>query len=205
MYDRFVRSAQIDANNWRDPQHDLEAIRRADADERKQIELFLVTRGVRHYIDAEALALLDTPRAREVLREAYRSGSTEIRAAVAWLPPELIAQDERLAELVRRIDEADAYEGLSLTLAQIETTRPPEVIEAMLRRIATDPGVAAVHYAAMLFYLKGIAAEAFDWDHRPFFLRFNPGNEADRRRALIELCERIGEDPARFVSLLPPA
>jgi len=100
MYDRFRRAAQIDADNWRDPQHDLEAIR---------------------------------------------------------------------------------------------------LIDAMLHRIVRDPGVAAVHFAAMLLYLHGQASEPFDWEQRPFLLRFNPGDQGDRRNAFMELCQRIGTSSAPYL------
>ncbi len=203
MYERFLRSAQIDSNNWRDPQHDLEAIELATADERRAIEQFLIMRGVEHFIDAEALALLDTPRARQVLIETFRKGTTEIRAAVAHVAPQLIEADEQLVELIQRIGECDAYQGLSLTLVQIESTHPPAVIDAMLRRIVTDPGVAAGHFAGLLLYLYGQASERFDWNQRPFLLRFNPGDHHDRRIAFDELCRRIGWESGNYAVLWP--
>lgn len=192
MYERFCRSAQIDANNWRDPQHDLEAIRLAAPDEKLAIEQFLLTRGIRHFIDAEALALLNTPRARQALVDAFRSPSLEIRAAVAHVAPQLVDDHAKLVELLGRIADCDAYNGLDLTLHQIESLHPPTVIAAMLQRIKRDPGVAAVHMAAMLLFLHGQAESSFDWEQRPFLLRFNPGDEDDRQQAFRELCQRIG-------------
>lgn len=198
MFERFRRSAQINSDNWRDPQHDLEAIRLATPQERSEIETFLIARGVVHFMDAEALALLDTPRARDALLSAFRRGKAEIRAAVVYLAPELIAHDERQKELLDRIATCDAYEGLSLTLTQIQLDHSPAVIDAMLRRMARDPGTAAVHFAAMLFLLCGITEEPFDWKFRPFFLRFNPGDEVDRRAAFEEICQRINQDVTRY-------
>ncbi|MBX3143291.1 MAG: hypothetical protein KF813_06025 [Trueperaceae bacterium] len=200
MYDRFVRAARIDADNWRDPAHDLDAIQLATSEERKDIERFLITRGVQHFIDAEALASLDTPRARQALIEAFRNGTTEIRAAVAHVAPDLIETDERLDELIQRIGECDAYNALGLTVAQIEETHPPVVIDAMLRRIASDPGAAAVHFAGLLLYLHGQADARFDWQQRPFLLRFNAGDDRDRREAFDDLCRRIGWDSASYAS-----
>ena len=198
MVDRFKRSARIDAEHWRDPQHDLMAIQMATPTERDAIEDFLIVRGVQHFIDAEALALLDTPRARKALRDAFQSGTTEVRAAISHLAPHLINEDRRITELIQRIDECDPYNGLSLTLTQIESLHPPEVIHALLRRIASDPGVAATHFAGMVLYLHGQASEPFDWAHRPFLLRFNPGDEPDRRQAFSDLCVKIGQDVAHF-------
>jgi hypothetical protein len=68
----------------------------------------------------------------------------------------------------------------------------------MLRRIARDSGVAAVHFAALLLYLHGLASEPFDWEQRPFFLRFNSDDACDRRAAFVELCQKIGYDESNL-------
>ena len=199
MYERFVRAAAMDYETWHDGRpHDLDAIRAATESERRRIEQFLLGSGPRYYRDVEALAVLNTPAALDRLRAVAATGAMELRAAVARLAPHVLPTDERLRELLERIAHADAYEGLDLTLRQVEETRGPAVVDAMLDRIAREPGLAAVHYAAMLLYLHGHAAEPFDWEQRPFFLRFNPGDLDDRKAAMAELCRRIGVDPSRF-------
>lgn len=203
MLERFRGAARIHAGNWRDPEHDLEAIRLATPEERQAIEQFLIARGINHYIDVEALALIDSPDAHRALLDAFHNGSTEVRAAVARVAPNLIPDDEQLAELLQRVDECDAYKGLDLTLQQIESTHPRLIIEAMLHRIVRDPGVVAVHYAALLLYLNGKATSAFDWDLRPFLLRFNAGDDADRRQAFIELCDQLGYTSAPYCKAWP--
>ena len=203
MYDRFRASAHLHAGNWRDPEHDLEAIRLANLEERTAIEQFLIARGIQHFIDAEALALLDTPTAQQALLQAFHSGSPELRAAIVRVAPQLISNDEQLTELLQRVDECDAYKGLDLTLQQLEANHPPSIVEAMLRRIVRDPGVVAVHYAALLLYLFDKASSPFDWEKRPFFLRFNAGDEADRRQAFVELCEQLGYAFAPFCDVWP--
>lgn len=203
MYERFVRAAKIDASNWRDPEHDLEAIRLANDEERLAIERFLIARGIQHYIDAEALALLGTDRAKEVLRDAFRSESPAIRAAVARVASELLLDHEKDEELVRRIAQCDAYQGLSLTIDQIIESPSSKAIDAMLIRIVRDPGVAAVNFAGLLLYLHGKADEPFDWDKRPFLLRFNAGDESDRRVAFQELCQQIGWTADNYLSHWP--
>lgn len=200
-YDRFVRAATMDHDTWHDGRgHDLDAIRDASAEERQLIEQFLLGRGINDPRDVEALALLNTPRARAALLEALRSGNPGIRAAVVDHAPRLLTDDERERELVERIGCADAFAGLDATLQHIEDLHPPPVIEAMLRRIVREPGVAAVHFAAMLLYLHGKASEPFDWAHRPFLLRFNSGDPADYRAAFVELCSTIGVDAAKFLA-----
>ena len=203
MFDRFRAAAQIHAGNWRDPEHDLDAIRMATPEERKAIEQFLLSRGIQHFIDAEALALLNTPTAQQALLKAFHTGTTEVKAAVAQVAPDLIPNDEQLSELLQRVDQCDAYKGLDFTLQQIESMHPPPIIETMLQRIVRDPGVVAVHYAALLLYLHGKATSAFDWDLRLFLLRFNAGDDADRRQAFIELCDQLGCASAPYFEAWP--
>lgn len=201
-WQRFLRAARITAENWRDPQHDWQAIQQASPGERLSIEQYLMARGVRHAIDVQALAMLGTPGADQALREAFQSGSAEIRAAVVRFAPQTIEPAAMRSELLQRVAECDAYAGLSLTLEQIEGEYTPQLQAAMLTRIARDPGVAAVHFAGLLLYLHGQAESTFDWEQRPFLLRFNPGDVADRRVALAELCDRIGASSETYVSLI---
>jgi hypothetical protein len=44
-------------------------------------------------------------------------------------------------------------------------------------------------------FLYGKAKEPFDWDIRPFVLRFATHDPAERRAVYEELCQRIGVDP----------
>jgi hypothetical protein len=48
-------------------------------------------------------------------------------------------------------------------------------------------------------FLHGQAREPFDWDQRPFFLRFQTEDPAERRAAFRELCGRIGIDPSAYL------
>ncbi len=51
----------------------------------------------------------------------------------------------------------------------------------------------------MLYFLHGKSKEAFDWDHRPFFLRFNTTDRNEIKQAFKELCNTIGVDVAKYV------
>lgn len=66
----------------------------------------------------------------------------------------------------------------------------------MLHRTGGPP----VHFAAMLMFLHGQAASAFDWDLRPFFLEFNTDDGAKRRALFRDLCTRIGVDPQPYLA-----
>jgi hypothetical protein len=199
-YDRFVHAARMGLDQWRDgSSHDLDAIREASDEERSKIEQFLLSRGIDSYRDVQAVVELDSPTGWLALEKLLVTGSPEVRAAISRCAPDLVPADQRETELVGRIALADAYDGLDGTLSDIQSLHTPAVIDAMLQRIARDPGVAAVHFAAMLLYVHDQAAEPFDWDQRPFFLRFNAGDDLDRAAAIRELCQRVGVDASRYV------
>ena len=63
-----------------------------------------------------------------------------------------------------------------------------------MRATLRGDGEAAVNFAALLYYLHGKAESSFDWAHRPFFLRFNTDDRAERMAAYRELCAQIGKN-----------
>ena len=69
---------------------------------------------------------------------------------------------------------------------------PAAVVDALCRGVLSREGDVAVHFAAMLTFLHGQAAEAFDWAQRPFFLRFHTADRREREAAFRELCAKIG-------------
>ena len=83
----------------------------------------------------------------------------------------------------------------SETLEEIEEFHPPTVIKELVLGLMNRDGATACHFAAMLYYLHGKASSAFDWKHRPFFLRFNTDDLSEREIVVRELCEVIGVDP----------
>ena len=95
---------------------------------------------------------------------------------------------------MRAIRSAKPFDGLSDILDEAEAFHPPEVVEALLRATQRGDGEAAVNFAALLYYLHGKAESSFDWAHRPFFLRFNTDDRAERMAAYRELCAQIGKN-----------
>jgi hypothetical protein len=93
---------------------------------------------------------------------------------------------------VKALESAEIYGGLTQALLQIESFHPPEVVEALFRGVLARSGEVAVLLAAMLMYIHGKAASSFDWDQRPFFLKFNTDDRAERAEAFKDLCERVG-------------
>lgn len=196
---RFESSMAIDYSSWREGiGYDLDAIRDASPEERLQIETVLLNQEI-GWRDVEALATLNTPNAVGALKKAAKSGDPEVQTAVMQYAPGLFSDSEKIDALVDALRTAAAFYGLSSTLDEVEDFHPPEVIAELLRGAAHRDGETAVHYAAMLYFLYGIAAEAFDWDHRPFFLRFNTSDASEREAVFRELCANIGVDPAPFL------
>lgn len=198
--DRFEQSLQINYEKWHDGiGYDLGAIREASPEERASIEALLLERGVRDWRDVEALAVLKSPRAREALRSAMTSHDLEVALAVVRHAPDLVGEAERVALIVRGLERARVYGGLTQALRQAEDCHPVPVIEALLRGAVRRDGGVAVHFAAMLMFLHGQAETSFDMDQRPFFLTFNTQDPTARAAAFRELCRKIGVDAQRYL------
>ena len=163
------------------------------------MESLLLERGTQDWRDVEALAALDTPKARAALRAALENPDHQIRAALARCAPELIGPQARIASLVAALEGADFYGGLTQTLDQVEAFHPPEVIDALFRGVLARDGEVAVHFAAMLMFLHGKAGDAFDWEQRPFYLTFHTTKRAEREAAFQQLCGKIGVDGSRYL------
>lgn len=196
--ERFLRSMTIDYGRWRDGEgYDLEALAQASPEDRAVIEAAVLLHQPRSWHDVEALALLDTPCSREAILAAREDPDPMTRAAVLRHAPQLLTADDRTAMIVEGLETAEFYAGLSQFLDQAEAWHPPPVIEALFRGVLRSQGEVAVHFAAMLMYLHGRAAEPFDWELRPFFLRFHTADPGERETAFRELCRRIGADQPR--------
>jgi hypothetical protein len=197
---RFAASMVIDYEKWHDGVgYDIDALRATSAVERAEIEAILLERGAKDWRDVEALAALDTESARKALRAALKSGDHEIRLAVQRHAPHLVAGDERTASLVRALEGSSLYGGLSQAIDEAEEFHPPEVMDALFRGALHREGEAAVHFAALLEFLHGKAAEPFDWSRRPFYLKFHATDRSEREALFRELCRRCGVDAAKWL------
>ena len=197
---RFEQSMVMDYDKWREGTgYDLSILQSCTPEELVDIERMLITNGVRDWRDVQALAALDSPRARVLLKDALKSSDPTISTAVINYAPGLISDTELTTALVAALEVAESFGGLSQTLLEVEEFHPPEVIEALLRGVLSRSGGVPVHFAAMLMYLHGKADSAFDWAHRPFFLRFHTDDRAEREALFLELCEKIGVQPDKYL------
>jgi hypothetical protein len=200
--DRFRQSMEIDYEKWHEGiGYDLSLLKTATPEELVEIENLLVARGASDWRDVEALAALNSPRARVALRSASKCANHEVRVAVLSYAPDVISSDERTETLVAALQVAEIYGGLSSTLLEVEEFHPRPVVDALLRGVLARGGDIATHYAAMLMFLHGKATSAFDWDQRPFFLKFNTDDRSVREAMFRELCSKIGIQAEKY---LPP-
>jgi hypothetical protein len=199
--DGFRASMTMNYERWHEGiGYDLEILKTATPEELVEIEELLLPRTTDDWRDVEALAVIDSPRARVALRKALKSGNHQVRAAVLSHAPALVSEAERIATLVSALEGSDTYGGLTKALLQIEEFHPPQIVDALLRGVLHRTDGPPVHFAAMLMFIHGQAKSAFDWDQRPFFLEFNTDNGAKRRTLFRELCAKIGVEPEPYLA-----
>jgi hypothetical protein len=195
-FSRFVRSLELDFDRWHDGEgYDLEALANIDKAERGDVVHLLASREPT-WREIEALESIDIPPAYMAIKRALRdSDSIDTRLAAAEALDNLGKLDEPLdAVLAREIRNLDD-EGSTRALLLAEQHGSEEVKRALLdaSRKRTD---SAMHCAALLCYLAGVAKEPFDWDLRPLFLRLGvEETDADREAAFRELCALVAMEP----------
>ncbi len=193
---RFKASMEITHEKWHDGiGYDLSVLKEATPEELERIESLLMDRRLNDWRDIQALAALHSKRAQKALKEALALGDAKIRLAVCAHAPELVTERQRIDSLVHALEQSEMGTGLSEALDEVAEFHPPEIVQSLLRGLMARDGTAAVHFAALLYYIHGKAPEPFDWAQRPFFLRFNTANLAEREQVVRELCATIGADP----------
>ena len=197
---RFRKSMEIDYEKWHDGiGYDLDAIRAATKTERKAIEQMLTEHTPRDWRDIEALAKINTKNAQQIIKKAIKDPDPDVRVAVTRFAPNLVTNSERSQSLIKALQSAEIFSGLSQALDDIEEYHPTEIKEALIKGLLSREGDVAVLFAAMLFYIYGKADEPFDMEQRPFFLRFNTENRAERERAFMELCRWLNINHEKYL------
>lgn len=98
---------------------------------------------------------------------------------------------EQIRAIVAALDRAVWFKGLGEALDLAAEHPSPAIVDALWRNLQARSGDVAMHCAALLTYLHGLAAEPFDLAQRPFFLRFHTEDAQERAAAIDELRERI--------------
>ena len=197
---RFLASMVLDYEKWHDGiGYDLEALEQMSESELESIERTLIDHQPRDWRDIEALACIDSPEARKAVEAALKSSDMKVRQEAMRHAGDKADPKDREKRLIRSLQNDHLYGGLSEAIDEVPDFHPPGVVDALFRGALHRDGEAAVHFAALLLYLHGKAKEPFDWDHRPFFLRFHTTDRAERRAVFRELCERIGVDADKYL------
>jgi hypothetical protein len=144
----------------------------------------------------EALDHINTPEALTAINSALLHPSLEVRIFASRFVKG--ADDDRESILIDALENSEIYGGLSQALDQIGTFHPDGIIDALLRGLLKRDSE-AVNFAGMLFFIFGKANTPFDWNLRPFFLKFNTDNRVEREKAFIDLCNTIDVDSKKYL------
>jgi hypothetical protein len=194
--DRFRASMNLDYEKWREgTSYAVELIGEATPEERREIESILLRSSTEGWREVEALARLGTPTARKALKSFLRSANAEVRMAVIRYAPELTPKRQRIEALVKGIESAEIFGGLSETLDEAAEFHPPEVVDALLRGVLKRKGSEACLFAALLLYIHGKTSCRLAMEERPFWIRTNTEDATERKALFAELCQRIGVSP----------
>jgi hypothetical protein len=197
-YEHFIASMTITHEMWHDGiGYDLDAL--SETTPAEVAELVEKMKGCGDWRDVEALAAIagmaeKDQTAAEAAKQALTiraKGKDKIGLRAAEALGELgedSGMEEKVIETLLKMGDGDEFSQALDLCEEIRSDR----LKLALLKCAKEHGTMGVHCAAMLYYHAGLAKEAFDWDHRPFFLRFNAEDEEDRARAFEELCAKTG-------------
>jgi len=187
---RFLDSMIMNYDRWHDGVgYDLEALRSMTAAEREGIEQLLITKTLDDWRDVEALAALNTVRARRRLLAAFERADLSQKVDLISHATSLFTDEERAEVLVTALKSGEKEESLTQVMMEVEELHPPAVIDALWHGVREHEDVVAGRFAMMLLFLHGKASSPYDWDWRPFMLRF----QGEPREPLVrELRGHVG-------------
>jgi len=189
----------INAEMWRDGKgFDLAALKQVTPAERdsliKTLADRLKTSG--DWREIEALAAIGTPEAIDVIRAASTSGTSETRLHAAKQLAEIEGPENLETQIIEALRNTSLFGGLSKALDLAEQHPSARIRETLIDLSLNGKNdEQRINCAALALYLGGKADEAFDWNHRPFFLRFGENDRNLRIEAYKELCSRLGVTP----------
>jgi len=180
---------EMNYEKWHDGiGYDLHALAEMTPEELKSVEAML--KGRTDWRDVEALAAIGSDDSVEALKKSLKASDprTRIRAAEKLHEKGKLPDIDKL--IAKELRSARDISDASCVLDLAEEHDTPEVRKALLW-CAKHHDCIGPHAAGMLFYFAGITDESFDWNHRPFFLRFSKDDPKDRAKAFLELCDKL--------------
>jgi len=185
----------LDVDKWREGiGFDIEALKQVTDPEREALVTILAEQLEDHpdWRPIEALGAIGTPPAVEAIHGALREGSPETRLYAAEQLAEMGETEHLDRAIIDALRETSLYGGLSRALDLAEEHPSPQIQETLLDLALNGDEEQRIHCAALALYLGGKADEAFDWNHRPFFLQFGDSDRKVQIQAYAELCARLG-------------
>jgi hypothetical protein len=197
-YKKFLSSMQISHSDWHDGVgYDVEALENITKAERAAAVEMLAERLATNpnWREVEALGVIDTPAARAAIRRAFEHADSETRIRAAEVLVDLGETVDLEAVIIEALRASDLSSGLSQAIDLAEENPSPRIQETLLDLALNGNEDQRIQCAALALYLGGKAEEAFDWNHRPFFLRFGAEDRKTQIEAYKELCQRLGVAP----------
>jgi hypothetical protein len=202
-YQRFLDSMNIDYVKWHDGiGYDLDALRNLSIDEKEKVVDILIKHGINDWRDIDALAEIGSEKALSAIKKAFQSNRYEVRikAIESLLEKKIVSEKEIETVLVETIPLVSILNGQTFTLRLAEKYPTPAIKRVLLWCALNGNDDIRVHAAALVYYLYGFATSSFDWNYRPFYLRFGDKNLSNRKSAYHELCNKIQVDPIWAIS-----
>jgi hypothetical protein len=197
-YRTFLDSMKIGLDEWRDGVgYNLVALASVTPEEREELAALLAQclETAPNWRGIKALQSLGTVGAKSALHQALRLSDLETRMHAAEALVELGEPANLEDVIIEALRKTTLLNGLSLAIDLAEQHPSPRIQEALLERALNGEEDQSIHCAALALYLGGKAEEAFDWNHRPFFLRFGESDRLTRIDAYRELCGRLEIEP----------
>jgi len=193
-YQMFLDSMVMNFDKWHDGiGYDLKALEQLEQQERASIEELLI-RNLKHsgdWRDVEALVALGTTSAYiEVDKARFHNNAKVRNYALRIIINTRKTKDTVVKDLVGL--EQQVVQAVEQGYYQMAEHMPTmQVKKALLKSVReADDSVIRHNGAALLLYLCGKTSEPYDWDQRPFFLRFSTKNQEELQQAWEELREQ---------------
>lgn len=187
---------KINFDKWHDGiGYDLETLKRMEPQERDSIENLLIEnlKQAGDWRDVEALVVIGTTSAFIEVDKARFHNNAQVRNyALKIIINARKSKDATVKDMAGL--EQQVIQAVENGYFQMAESMPTlRVKKALLNSVReSDDSVIRVNGAAFLLYICGKTSDPFDWDQRPFFLRFKGDNPDELQQAWEELRKRTG-------------
>ena len=194
-YQQFLDSMIMNFERWHDGiGYDLEALARLGPEERASIEELLIgnLEQAGDWRDVHALFALGTESALKAVDKARFHRNTQVRDYALKIILETRNSKDMTKKNIAELEDQviRAVKRGNFEIAEYMPTM--KVKKALLDSTREADSKTRVNAAAFLLYLCGQAEEPFDWNQRPFFLRFAGENPEALQQVWEELRRRTG-------------